>query len=550
MLTLCSQKLIAATVLCFERVLHSTPLTGLTIYLSSPEGVPLYAFGRERKQASFPEDNFWASPIYFPERKPVGMLIARYPRGKEFTFVPAFLTAIAYGIEQTLQEASGTGDEKQDQQLTWLRLNKIENGLVFLNKEGKVDFLNDAAADFLGFDLKKIQGVHLSSLFSFEPKILEVLKTGQGWLNREFTIPVGERRLTFRKSAIPIIGEQARVAGVIDFIRPVPKGIVTRPEVPQMDAFANIIYQSPAMAEAVSLARMFAGGDYPVLLCGETGTGKELFAQAVHEASPRRKGPFVVVDCAALPKDIVESELFGYEEGAFTGASKGGRIGKLELAQGGTVFLDEIGELPLELQPKFLRALEQKVIYRLGGTRKINLDFRVVAATSRDLAREVAAGRFRADLYYRLNVGLITLPPLRERPGDIPLLAECFLQEKGYTGSGITPEALECLLRYDWPGNVRELQNVLQRAMVLAQGRPVARDFLPSEITGLVSKPAAAAEYEKSLILKMLSSAGGNKVKAARLLGVSRSTFYEKLKKYGLNPSSVRRKTPESIDLP
>lgn len=543
-MNLLQEKLVYATALCLERILRDGALTGLTIYLGTPEGISLYTFhGHGGRGKSFLKDSYFHSnPIYLAENKPAGMLVACCPRDKEFAYVPALLSAMAYGIEETIKGAflQGGGEKQFPQQQIWRHLNKLREGLVCLNKEGKIDFINEAAGDFLGFDCKQVKGVHLKSLFSFEPKILGVFSTGQGWLNREFTIPVGERRLTFQKSAIPIIGSNSRVEGVIDFIRPVPQGRIVRTYIPKIDAFEKIVYRSAAMAETVSLAKTFADGEYPVLLSGETGTGKELFAQAIHEAGPRRNGPFVVVDCAALPKDIVESELFGYEEGAFTGACKGGKAGKLEAAEGGTVFLDEIGELPLELQPKFLRVLEQKVVYRLGGTKKIKLDFRVVAATNRDLAVEVAAGRFRPDLYYRLNVGLIKLPPLRERPEDIPLLVKYFLGEKGYADPGITREALDCLLRHSWPGNVRELQNALQRAMVLAGGKPIPAAFLPSEITGLgtglAGRQTQVSDREKSLILKALSDTGGNKVKAARLMGVSRSTFYEKLNKYGISP--------------
>ncbi len=311
--------------------------------------------------------------------------------------------------------------------------------------------------------------------------------------------------------------------------------------------WGEFVGQSPPMQKVYELIRQVAPGKTTVLVTGETGTGKELVARAIHRASARPESLFVPINCAAIPADILESELFGYEKGAFTGAHKT-RVGKFEMADGGTLFLDEITEMPMALQAKLLRVLQENVIERLGSNRQIPINLRVVAASNRHARQAVADGRLREDLYYRLAVFTIDLPALRERRGDITLLAERFLS--GHPGTlGFTPAALACLQAYDWPGNVRELQNVVARAAVLAQGSAITPEFLPTEMTqrSATRRPAtevtlpAAPELvpalealEESMIRTALDSTGNNKSKAARRLDISERSLWYKLKKYGL----------------
>ena len=284
-----------------------------------------------------------------------------------------------------------------------------------------------------------------------------------------------------------------------------------------------------------------------VLLQGETGTGKELFARALHEKSPRRLGPLVKVNCGALVAGLVESELFGHEKGAFTGAVQR-KVGRFELAEGGTLFLDEISELSLEVQSKLLRALQEHEIDRVGGTHTLKVDVRIVAATNRELSAEVKAGRFRSDLYYRLAVFPISIPPLRDRRDDIPLLVDTLLarlgKRFGMPAKHIDEEALLYLQTYPWPGNVRELENVLERAVVLARGAAITMSDLPELSAPEVEPPAGdtsslplkdrVSAYEKSIIAEALRTAGNNQSEAARLLRSSRATLQYKMKIYGL----------------
>lgn len=317
--------------------------------------------------------------------------------------------------------------------------------------------------------------------------------------------------------------------------------------------FGRMIGDSPAMREVYRLIGKVAPTDSTVLIRGETGTGKELVARAIHYHSPRREHPLVTVNCAALPETLLESELFGYTRGAFTGATAPKR-GLLEEADGGTFFLDEIGDVSLALQAKLLRVLEEGEFLRLGETRPRRVDVRVIAATNRDLEAALDSGGFRSDLYFRLNVFTINLPPLREREGDIPLLAGHFLQRSaqrmGKPLRGFTPRAMECLSRYSWPGNVRELENVVERAAILAEGPFVDVGDLPREMQHPAPGPEplplplplpegrnfkeAVREFERSLVLAALERAGGVPARAARLLGLNRSTFHEITRRLGI----------------
>ena len=317
--------------------------------------------------------------------------------------------------------------------------------------------------------------------------------------------------------------------------------------------FANIIGESEKMKVVFSLIERVCDADTTVLVRGESGTGKELIAQALHYHGVRREGPFVPVNCGAIPSELLESELFGHEKGAFTHAIRT-RMGRFELADGGTVFLDEISEMSPMLQVKLLRVLQERQFERIGGTKTISSDFRVIAATNRDLEEEVRKGTFREDLYYRLNVIPIESPPLRERDGDIVLLVDHFINKftasrsKGVTG--VSPEVLGCLCRYQWPGNVRELENVIERMVILSMGGELTLEDLPERIlasgggvvvpAGVIGEipsegfvlSAMVADFEKGLILQALEQTDWVKNRAAKLLNVNRTTLIEKLKRY------------------
>ncbi len=294
------------------------------------------------------------------------------------------------------------------------------------------------------------------------------------------------------------------------------------------------------MRGVLELVKSVAQSDATVLITGESGTGKEVVARTIHAASARRLNPMVVVNCGALPEGILESELFGHEAGAFTGA-RARHKGKFEAAEGGTIFLDEIGEVSPKVQVELLRVLEDKVVTRLGGSSPVPVDFRTLVATNRDLSEAVAAGRFREDLYWRLNVVQVHIPPLRERPEDIPVLAEHFLarfaQSMSRRPMRFSPEARDALAGYPWPGNVRELQNAIERAVVVGKGELVRALDLPLRVTQLAAAgtaPGSLAEAERTHVLAVLEANGWNITHAARVLDVDRVTLYNKIKRYAL----------------
>lgn len=318
----------------------------------------------------------------------------------------------------------------------------------------------------------------------------------------------------------------------------------------QTDCFSGICGHSPSIVEAVYMARRIAATNVPILLRGESGSGKEVFARAIHKAS-QRSGPFVAINCGAIPSTLFESELFGYQPGAFTGADRKGKAGLFEKAHDGTLFLDEIGELPKEMQVKLLRVLQEKCFYRVGGDKPVKVDVRIIAATHRDLETMINQGDFRDDLYYRLNVVAMNLPSLRERLEDIPELVHRGLQHFGVIhGKKITkvePAVMAAFLEYSWPGNVRELYNVLERLVILADGEILGVGDLPAnfhcakiyaknklQAAAAVDLPSATNAMERELIKQVLQETNYNKAAAAKKLGIPRSTLYYKMQQLGL----------------
>lgn len=299
--------------------------------------------------------------------------------------------------------------------------------------------------------------------------------------------------------------------------------------------FADMVGNDSRVQKSLSLARAASESDSTVLLLGESGTGKDVMAQAIHNGSNRSYGPFVAINCGTIPRELIGSELFGYNDGAFTGAKKGGSPGKFELADGGTIFLDEIGDMPIDLQTTLLRVLEQKAITRIGGSQVIQINVRVIAATNRNLLDEVERGNFRRDLYYRLNVIAIRLVPVRERQADIELLLRHFLgrlgAQMGKTITSIEDNVWSIINAYQWPGNVRELQNVVERALHLVDGQTLRIEHLPEEIRrtdkdlGVLDQNVTVPQYEKMVISALLAENQGSLTRVANHLGIARSTL-------------------------
>jgi DNA-binding NtrC family response regulator len=336
---------------------------------------------------------------------------------------------------------------------------------------------------------------------------------------------------------------------VVSHLKLTTENRMLREQVKSKQGFGSIVGRAPEMEKLYRIISKASHSTHPVLITGESGTGKEMVARSIHFSGPYRDKPFIPVDCGSLVPTLIESELFGYVKGAFTGAVRS-KEGLLAIADGGTVFLDEIGELPVDLQSKLLRALQEKEIRPVGGTKSIPINVRILAATNRDLEHAVAQGTFRRDLYFRLNVLTLRIPPLRERKQDVPLLTGHFLERLARTTGmqrNISDEALKLMLAYDWPGNVRELENCLERAAALTSGPTVHVSDLPTSIQNWRVQTAAAAapqanasqtivpiaDIEKQAILRAIDQLHGDKLEAARLLGIGKTTLYRKLKEYG-----------------
>jgi DNA-binding NtrC family response regulator len=318
---------------------------------------------------------------------------------------------------------------------------------------------------------------------------------------------------------------------------------ILRRRIGQMDAGVGMIGNSPPMRRTMELLEKVAPSKASVVITGQSGTGKEMVARAIHQLSPRRDKPFIAINCSAIPASLMESEMFGHERGAFTGADQR-RLGCWELADGGTLFLDEVGEIPIDLQAKFLRVLEEERVRRLGGKGEITVDVRVVSATNKDLKEEIKAGRFREDLFFRLNVFHVNLAPLKERRDDIPMLVQHFIDKFGREGgrkpAGVTPQAMKLLADYGWPGNIRELRNTLERAVILCGGAIIDVEHLPAELAAGGGESAylklpyglPLREIEKEYILSTLTRLQNNKARTSQALGISEKTLYNKLYRY------------------
>jgi len=316
---------------------------------------------------------------------------------------------------------------------------------------------------------------------------------------------------------------------------------------------------SPPMRKAMELVEKVAPSKASVVITGQSGTGKEMVARAIHQLSPRRDKPFIAINCSAIPATLIESEMFGHERGAFTGADQR-RLGAWELADGGTLFLDEVGEIPIELQAKFLRVLEEERLRRLGGKSEIMVDVRVISATNRDLKEEIKAGRFREDLYFRLNVFHINLAPLKERREDIPVLVQHFIdrfsRDAGKKLQGVSPQAMKLLTDYAWPGNIRELRNTLERAVILCGAGAIDPEHLPSELAAGGGESAylklpyglPLREIEKEYILATLSRLQNNKARTAQALGISEKTLYNKLYRYSGRAPRRDDESPDEVE--
>lgn len=469
------------------------------------------------------------------------------------------------GKEQSVQRKNGcreTNAIHEQLEMYKLILDNIYNGCIVTDAEGYITHFNKPYGLFLGIDPQTQIGKHCTEAVE-NSRMHIVAKTGKPEINVSQKIKgqnmVVQRIPIKEDSKVIAVFGQVMFKDIKDVSKLAKKLSLLESKVKLYEqeliclrstryTFKSIIGNSDSIGFLKKEALLAAANQFPVLLSGESGTGKELFVQAIHHASSRNIYPFVRINCAAIPKDLLESELFGYERGAFTGARSAGKPGKFELAHNGTIFLDEIGDLPLEMQPKLLRVLEEKEFERVGGTSMIRSNFRLITVTNQNLEELMAARRFRKDLFYRLNVVPLHIPPLRERREDIIPLARHLLkqmtEEAVLSEIKIDTEAAKALRRHDWPGNVRELSNVLERTLTSLEGDTIHMYDLPfylyrsrteAEASSQSSIKNVQARAEKEAISFALQKTGYNKARAAKLLGIHRTHLYKKIKKYNLS---------------
>lgn len=450
------------------------------------------------------------------------------------------------------------GETPINEKMVRMLLDNPYEGLTTVDTDGRITFLSPSNEKWFGLKPGQAKGVHLAEL-SPASRLPEVARTGvplraqvldlQGKTKVTLNLPMKQGKKILGAFGRILFQSPEQVEELAERVRLMERQVeryMTLLEEMRGKGwtFSDILTGDPQMASLIREAKRFADSSASVLLLGESGTGKELFAQALHQASSRRNGPFIALNCAAIPKDLIESELFGYEEGAFSGAKRKGKPGKFELATGGTLFLDEVGELPQESQSKLLRILEERTVERLGGTASVPVDFRLVSATQRDLESLVNKGAFRGDLYYRIHDIPLNIPPLRERVRDIPILAAHFLKEicgrEKLPPKSMSQEALEAMMRYGWPGNVRELRGMMRRMAWQARGPVIGLEDLPSAVgVDAPKRPGGTleeemAKAERAMIEAVLEAAGGNRARAAKSLGIHRTALYKKMARLGV----------------
>lgn len=514
------------------------------ISLSLVEDKPIQVNSFEHYNFHLHEWTCSSAPIHGPKGNIVGVLniSGHYSLINRHTL--GMVAGIASAIELTLKNEQTINELHYYRDITDLIIKEVYEGLIVYDSQGKLSHSNPKGLEIMSAIVGNEDISNYTKLkdknhfFEFQHELL----------NKEFSTVIKRKRKYFYMTTRFISSDNKKKNYKCIFfknqeeIHKITQRVIYSQRA--LYTFDDIIGKHETFNETIREAKLAAVSDAPVLMIGETGTGKEMFAQAIHNASVRKSGPFVAINCGAIPADLIESELFGYEAGAFTGARKGGKPGKLEMANGGAIFLDELDSMPLNMQIKLLRVLQTKHVSRIGGERDIVVDVRLISASKRDLLKEIEKGTFRDDLFYRVNTITINLPPLRNRKSDIPLLCDYFLKRlisRNYKPIyRIAPESLNILINYSWSGNVRELEGCMERAYVFENGNSITPESLPSYISNQVIESSdsnngkSLQNYERKLIAGTLKDCKGNVSQAARSLGIGRDTLYRKIGKYAI----------------
>jgi transcriptional regulator of acetoin/glycerol metabolism len=512
-------------------------------------GQPLQVFGREHYCSGAHRWTGSAALIYDPDGNLVGGLNLSGYIDRVHLHTLGMVVAGADAIERQLAMERAWQERDMSNRLREAIMESISDGILAVDCKLRVIQMNREAGRLLDIKPSISLGRSIEDvIYGMGAILLPIVKGEQQVTDQEFDITTPLRKMKVTITSRPIFGKAGESQGVVLIVNEIARarklaqrlsGAVAKV------AFEDLVGDDPEFKRSLMLARAAAASDSTVLLLGESGTGKDVLAQAIHNASDRAKGPFVAINCGAIPRDLIGSELFGYTEGSFTGARKGGSPGKFELADSGTIFLDEIADMPPELQTALLRVLEQKTITRIGASAVVPVNVRVIAATNKDLSVEIEHNKFRRDLFYRLNVMTIRLAPLRQRLGDMELLLRHFLDQMGKRMGkeirGVHEDVLQIMRGYNWPGNVRELQNMVERVLHLANGPELLPEHLPEEMMWVEERSnfedgLSVSGYEMKRIASLLEEYRGNLTKVANEMGMARTTLYRKINRYGLRP--------------
>lgn len=493
-----------------------------------------------------------AAPIHDIDGSIIGSLNLTGTNDKVHPHTLGLVVASVKSIENQINVENAKEELRETYQYMNTIIDSMSLGIYAIDKDGILKTINKEACSVLGIKEKEIVNKNVDVILPDWRNIFERLKNGKGYDNREIVLNNGLIKGRYNASATPILIHKEIIGMVIAFkeMQKVSNLVNKYSGKRAVYSFSDIVGESKEIKKVISYAKAISASPSTVLIEGESGTGKELLAQAIHNNSDRRNNTFIAINCGAIPKSLIESELFGYEEGSFTGARKGGYLGKFELANGGTLFLDEIGEMPLDMQVNLLRVLQEGYVTRVGGDKVIPVDVRIIAATNKNLKEEALKGSFREDLYYRLSVIPIKIPPLRERREDIPILIRYFFRTKAKklnkNLNSMNADLYIKMMNYDWPGNIRELENCIENVVNLNGESTMFFDnnvidnsnnkALNSQIVNMDTGISYTLEELEGLaIINAIEKSEHNMTKAAKLLGITRATLYSKMKKYNIS---------------
>ena len=512
------------------------------------ESRPVQVTGNQHYLKVFDSWTCSAAPIHDADGNILGVICLAGDKSHEQIHTLGFVTSAAKVIENRIENKLIQKQLYDAQYYAFAMMNQLSFGLFAIDINDNIVWANNTGCRIINIKRRLLISSSIKDILPAWTKFKKLVHSERGLLDEEYSFNISGLNENFLFNAYLIRSQENEIIGYQLSFRPFKRFLGLANKYVGMVAnyqFEDILCVSEKMHHVIAYARTVAHSTASILITGESGTGKEVFAQAIHNASDRKNAGFVAINCGAISPSLIESELFGYEEGAFTGAAKGGRIGKFEMANGGTLFLDEIGEMPMEMQVKLLRAIQEGQFCRVGGNDIISVDVRIIAATNKNLEEEIKENRFRLDLFYRINVVTINLPALKERKEDIPLLAHYFLETKANKLNKPMVRLSQTLLNeitsYDWPGNIRELENYIEKVTIINKPDQIhehtSRDVFPLVVNNPEDDfvPQTLQEIEKQTIQKTIRATKANMSQTAKMLGIGRNTLYQKIKRYNIS---------------